>query len=78
MIKEAPEALAEFAKSARAAEPEKEAKSLTATAKTKHKPGNLKAEQSAATKVLQEGATGKKLGALAAVKKLPDRIKESR
>ncbi len=78
MKKQTPEALAEFAKSARAAEPGKEEKSLSATAKTKPKPRDIQADQKAATKVLQEGATGKKKGALAAVKKLPDRVVESR
>ncbi len=78
MTKENPEALAEFAKSARAAEPGKDAKSLEATEKTSHKPGDLNAEQAAATKVLQEGATDTNKDALEAVKKLPDRIIESR
>ncbi len=78
MKKENPEALAEFAKSARAAATAKEDKPLLATAKTSHKPRNLKQEQTAATKVLQEGATGQKKGALAAVKKLPDRVTQSR
>lgn len=78
MKKQNPEALAEFAKSARAAEPVKEDKSFIATAKTSPKPRDLKADQKAATKVLQEGATGRKKGAIAAVKKLPDRVIQSR
>jgi hypothetical protein len=73
-----PEALAEFAKSARAAEPRKEDKSLAATAKTAPKPRDLKTEQNVATKVLQQGATGQNKDAIAAVKKLPDRIIQSR
>lgn len=79
MTKQTPEALAEFAKSARAAEPAKEDKSLNATAKTKHKPQDLKAEVEAATHVLNVGAKKQNPAeAIADVKKLPDRIVESR
>lgn len=74
--KERPEALAAFAESARS---EKKVKvSLTARENTKPIPTDPKKKDDAATKVLQEGATGEEHGAEEAVDELPDRIIESR
>jgi hypothetical protein len=71
-----PEALATLAAAARSGKGKKPATvGLEATARTAPIPGDLKQEQKAATKVLREGATGKKQGAEAAVDALPDRTR---
>ena len=71
-----PEALATLAAAARSGKGKKPAAiGLKATAETAPISGNLKQEQKAATKVLREGATGKKQGAEAAVDALPDRTR---
>jgi hypothetical protein len=74
--KERPEALAAFAESARSKK--KVNASLTATEHTRPIPTDPKKKDDAATKVLQEGATGEDRGAEEAVDELPDRIIESR
>ncbi|HEY7763382.1 MAG TPA: hypothetical protein VIB38_00205 [Aestuariivirgaceae bacterium] len=74
--KERPEALAAFAESARSEK--KVDVSLTATEHTKPIPTDPKKKDDAATKVLQEGATGEDRGAEKAVDELPDRIIQSR
>lgn len=74
--RERPEALAQFAESARKGEREG-VDGLTATPATEPIPTNSKAKDDAATRVLAEGATGKDLDADEAVDELPDRILES-
>ncbi|MBK1866396.1 hypothetical protein [Taklimakanibacter albus] len=70
---ERPEALAQFAETARVGEREG-VKGLTATRATEPIPTDPKAKQDAATRVLAEGATGEDLNAEEAVDALPDRI----
>ena len=80
MTKERPEALAEFAETARKQQdtgtPGR--KRLTADEHTVPIPEENALKHDAATKVLQEGATGEDHGAEAAVKRTQDRIRESR
>ena len=80
MTKERPEALAEFAETARKQPTQsgKVKKPLTATEHTKPIPDNNAEKHDAATKVLQEGVTHEDKGADEAIDKLPDRIIESR
>ena len=80
MSKRAPEALAEFAETARKTtkDGKKPKKDLAADSHTKPKTGDSKKKQDTAAKVLAEGATGKKNGAREAVRKMPNRIVESR
>ena len=75
--KQRPEALAQFAETARTKKRE-ERPGLVADEGTTPIPTDSKAKDEAATKVLQEGATGKDHGAEEAIDKLPDRIIESR
>ena len=74
--KQRPEALAQFAETARTDKRE-ERPGLVADRETKPIPTNSKKKDDAATKVLQEGATGQDHGAEEAIEKLPDRIIES-
>ena len=80
MAKERPEALAQFAETARrqqdSGHPGK--KPLTADEHTVPIPEDNAVKHDAATRVLQEGATGEDHGADEAVKKTQDRIRESR
>lgn len=71
-----PEALAQFAESARRGE-RAGVQGLIATAATAPIPTDSKAKDEAATKVLAEGATGRDLGAEEAIEHLPDRIIQS-
>jgi hypothetical protein len=75
--KQRPEALAQFAETART-DQRKDRPGLIADAATAPIPTSSKAKDEAATKVLWEGATGEDLGSEAAIDKLPDRILESR
>jgi hypothetical protein len=75
--KQRPEALAQFAETARKKK-RKERPGLVANEDTAPIPTDSKAKDDAATKVLQEGATGEDHGAEEAIDKLPDRIIESR
>ena len=79
MAKERPEALAEFAETARR-EKQKGAipKPLTATEHTRPIPEDNARKHDAATRVLQEGATGEDKGADDAVRRTQDRIIESK
>jgi hypothetical protein len=72
-----PEALAQFAETARE-ETRKDRPGLVADEATKPIPTDSTAKDEAATKVLQEGATGADHGAEEAIDRLPDRILESR
>ncbi|MGE3873075.1 MAG: hypothetical protein AB7F74_08975 [Parvibaculaceae bacterium] len=74
--KERPEALAQFAESARKGEREG-VKGVAATKATEPIPTDPKAKDDAATRILAEGATGKDMDAEEAVEELPDRILES-
>jgi len=76
MTNERPEALAQFAESARRGE-EAGVTGLTATAHTAPIPTDPKLKDEAATRVLAEGATGQDLAAEEYVDSLPDRIIES-
>jgi hypothetical protein len=80
MSKQQPEALAEFAESARKTPKTggDEDKSLTATEHTKPIPTDNARKHDAATKILHEGATGEDEGSEEAVEALPDRITQSR
>jgi hypothetical protein len=71
------EALAQFAEAARN-EKRMDQPGLVADDKTTPIPTNSKAKDDAATKVLQEGATGEDHGSEPAIDRLPDRIFESR
>jgi hypothetical protein len=74
-----PEALAEFAESARSNNPVGDDKSLKADKHTKRIPTELKEEHKVATKILSAGAHGKHIDPDAAgVDELPDRIRQSR
>jgi hypothetical protein len=75
--KQRPEALAQFAETARTKK-RKERPGLIADKDTAPIPTDSRAKDDAATKVLQEGATGKDHGAEEAIDRLPDRIIESR
>jgi hypothetical protein len=70
---ERPEALAQFAESAREGEREG-VKGISATKATEPIPTDPKAKQEAATRILAEGATGEDLNSEEAVNALPDRI----
>ncbi len=72
------EALATFAKSSRSKRKVPPDPSLQATEHTAPIPTNSKKKDTAATKVLAEGATGEDQGSEEAIDKLPDRITESR
>ena len=74
--KQRPEALAQFAETART-DQRKDRPGLIADEATTPIPTSSKAKDEAATKVLREGATGEDLGSEAAIDKLPDRILES-
>lgn len=76
MTNERPEALAQFAESARHGE-QAGVTGLTATAHTAPIPTDPKLKDEAATRVLAEGATGEDLAAEEYVERLPDRIIES-
>jgi hypothetical protein len=80
MAKQLPEALSEFAESARNDNQvqKKQKKPLEADEHTKPKAEDNAAKHDAATRVLNEGATGEDRDADEAVKDLPDRIIESR
>jgi hypothetical protein len=80
MTKERPEALAEFAETARKQQKETGPvrKPLEADEHTVPIPEKNVLKHDAATKVLQEGATGQDKGADEAVQKTQDRIVESR
>ena len=72
------EALATFAESSRSKRKVPPDPSLQATEHTAPIPTDSKKKDTAATKVLAEGATGKDQGSEEAIDKLPDRITESR
>jgi hypothetical protein len=74
--KQRPEALAQFAETARDDRRE-DRPGLVADEATKPIPTDSTAKDEAATKVLQEGATGADHGAEEAIDRLPDRILES-
>lgn len=74
--KQRPEALAQFAETARTSK-KKDRPGLVADKGNAPIPTDSKAKDEAATKVLQEGATGEDHGAEEAIDKLPDRIRES-
>jgi hypothetical protein len=80
MKKQRPEALAEFAESARHPDETiaKKGKQQNADKHTSPKPEDNAKKHDAATKVLREGATGRDEGADEAVQRTQDRIKESR
>lgn len=74
-----PEALATFAEAARSKDKVKpDDIGLEADENSAPIPTDSKQKDKAATKVLQEGVTGKDKGAEEAIDKLPDRIIESR
>jgi hypothetical protein len=75
--KERPEALAQFAETART-DKRRERPGIAADEATRPLPTDSAAKDEAATKVLQEGATGLDHGAEEAIDRLPDRILESR
>jgi len=74
--KQRPEALAQFAESARQGE-RTGVSGLTATEATAPIPTPSKAKDDAATRVLAEGATGQDFSSEEAIERLPDRILES-
>lgn len=79
MAKQQPEALAEFAEAARhQPEGKVDKKHLTADRHNKPIPTENAKKHDAATRVLNEGATGKDEGSREAIDDLPDRITESR
>lgn len=73
-----PEALATFAEAARHGGRKPGKVGLTATPETAPIPVAPRRKQDAATKVLQEGVTGRDKGAEAAVDALPDRTAKGR
>lgn len=75
--KQRPEALAQFAETARS-DQRKDRPGLIADEATTPIPTDPEAKDEAATKVLWEGATGEDSGAEEAIDKLPDRILDSR
>jgi hypothetical protein len=76
--KQRPEALATFAEAARHDGKKPDDLGLAADEHTKPIPTDSRKKDRAATKVLQEGATGEDHGSDEAVNALPDRIIESR
>ena len=70
-----PEVLAGLAAAAQAGGKKPAAEGLQASGKTIPGPVDQNEQVDAATKVLREGATGKKQGADKAIHELPDRIK---
>jgi hypothetical protein len=76
--KQRPEALATFAEASRSKGKKPDDLGLTANAKTAPIPTDSKKKDDAATRVLQEGATGEDRNSDEAIDKLPDRIIESR
>lgn len=74
--KQRPEALAQFAESARRGE-RAGVQGLIATEATAPIPTDSKAKDDAATRILAEGATGQDLGSEEAIDRLPDRIQET-
>lgn len=76
--KQRPEALATFAEAARAKGKKPDDLGLVANAKTAPIPTDSKLKDDAATRVLNEGATGKDRNSEEAIDRLPDRIIESR
>lgn len=79
MAKQQPEALAEFAEASRhQPEGREDKKQLTADRHNKPIPTDNAKKHDAATRVLNEGATGKDEGSREVIEDLPDRIKESR
>jgi hypothetical protein len=75
--KQRPEALAQFAETART-DQRKDRPGLIADEATQPIPTSSEAKDEAATKVLREGATGEDLDSEEAIDKLPDRILDSR
>ena len=75
---ERPEALATFAEASRSGGKKPDELGLVAGKHTAPIPTDSKMKEKAATKVLQEGVTGKDKGAEEAIDRLPDRIIESR
>ncbi|WP_439498971.1 hypothetical protein [Bosea sp. (in: a-proteobacteria)] len=73
-----PEALATFAAAARNKGKKPASVGLKATAETAAKPASSAKKQDAATRVLQEGVTGKDRKADKAIDALPDRTKPGR
>jgi hypothetical protein len=71
-----PEVLAGLAAAAKAGGQKSETQGLKATAATAPVNANVPQEVDAATRVLREGATGKRQGAAEAIKKLPDRARK--
>jgi hypothetical protein len=71
-----PEVLAGLAAAAKAGGQKPKAQGLQATAATAPVKTDVAREVDAATRVLREGATGKRQGAAAAVRKLPDRARK--
>ena len=78
MAKQQPEALAEFAETARSSNPAGEEKDLTADQHTKPIPTSNKDKHQAATEILKEGAQGEHVDVEKEVEKLPDRVTDSR
>jgi hypothetical protein len=76
-LRQRPEALAQFAETART-DKRKDRPGLVADEATAPIATDSKAKDEAATKILQEGATGEDHGTEAAVDRLPDRIFASR
>jgi hypothetical protein len=78
--KQQPEALAEFAESARndSQKGSSDAKPLEADEHTKPMPEDNAKKHDAATRILHEGATGEDQNSEDAVEDIPDRITESR
>jgi hypothetical protein len=73
-----PEALATFADAARHGGKKPGSIGLKATAATRPLSGDLKQEQKAATKILNENATGHGKGGKAAARRLPDRTRTAK
>lgn len=73
--KELPEALATFAATAKTEAKVSPNGGLAATSATQALPGDLAAEQDAATRVLREGVLHEDQGADAAIARLPDRTR---
>lgn len=73
-----PEALAEFAETARSADPKGEKKSLDADQHTNPIPTQNQDKHQAATDILKKGAAGEDVDVEAEVEDLPDRINDSR
>lgn len=71
-----PEVLAGLAAAAKAGGQKPKTQGLRATAATAPVSANVPQEVDAATRVLREGATGKRQGAAEAIRKLPDRARK--